>query len=276
MAAASVAVVGEEVCLGPFVATFGQCSEGIDEVTTWATRIHSSPGPQGSTHSLSVFSCVGGCTCPSLSHRTCRCGRLLDQFSHHRAAYSKTKVLGRRGFPLECAAAQVCREGGARVTTKHVCSRHELGCSQRSGQPQIGSCGGRVDPLAGSATRHRHHVGVSSAEPGQPITTARLWKMLDAGKRPLTPNFPVKVGELASWSWQLKWVERGDSAIPHRTGESSRPGGATGSARRAETAWVKRWSAILACTAARAFTVSLLDRRPVSGTGERSLQSKRF
>ena len=36
----------------------------------------------------------------------------------------------------------------------------------------------------------------------------------------------------------------------------------------AETAWVKRWSAILACTAARAFTISLLDRRPVSGTGE--------
>ena len=37
---------------------------------------------------------------------------------------------------------------------------------------------------------------------------------------------------------------------------------------RVEAAWVRRWSAILACTAARAFTVSLLDRRPVSGTGE--------
>ena len=37
---------------------------------------------------------------------------------------------------------------------------------------------------------------------------------------------------------------------------------------RAEIAWVKRWSTILACTAARAFTMSLLDRRPVSGIGE--------
>ena len=35
---------------------------------------------------------------------------------------------------------------------------------------------------------------------------------------------------------------------------------------RAESAWVRRWSAILACTAARAFAMSLLDRRPVSGS----------
>ena len=37
---------------------------------------------------------------------------------------------------------------------------------------------------------------------------------------------------------------------------------------RAEAAWVRRWSGILACTAARAFTVSLLDSRPAVGTGE--------
>ena len=37
---------------------------------------------------------------------------------------------------------------------------------------------------------------------------------------------------------------------------------------RAQAAWVRRWSAILACTAARAFCVSLLDCRPPGGTGE--------
>ena len=37
---------------------------------------------------------------------------------------------------------------------------------------------------------------------------------------------------------------------------------------RAEAAWVRRWSAILACTAVRAFTVSLLDSRPGVGKGE--------
>ena len=56
-----------------------------------------------------------------LSMRTCRCGRQLDMFGHHRAACAMAGVLGRRGYPLECAAAQVCREAGARVSTNvHV------------------------------------------------------------------------------------------------------------------------------------------------------------
>ena len=41
----------------------------------------------------------------------------LDSFGHHRAACAEEGVLGRRGFPLECAAAQVCCEPGARVAT---------------------------------------------------------------------------------------------------------------------------------------------------------------
>ena len=51
------------------------------------------------------------------SHRTCRCGRQLDVFGHHRAACSEVGVSGKRGFPLECAAAQVCMEAGAWVAT---------------------------------------------------------------------------------------------------------------------------------------------------------------
>ena len=37
---------------------------------------------------------------------------------------------------------------------------------------------------------------------------------------------------------------------------------------RVEAAWLRRWSATLACSAARSFAVSLLDRRPVPGTGD--------
>ena len=44
-----------------------------------------------------------------LTKRFCRCGRLLDAFGHHRAACSRSGVLGRRGFSLESAAARVCR-----------------------------------------------------------------------------------------------------------------------------------------------------------------------
>ena len=46
--------------------------------------------------------------------RTCRCGRLLDPFGHHRAACSRAGVLGRRGFALESVGAR-----GSRRTFSH-------------------------------------------------------------------------------------------------------------------------------------------------------------
>ena len=49
--------------------------------------------------------------------RTCRCGRELDSFGHHRAACAQSGLLARRGFAVENAVARVCREGGARVST---------------------------------------------------------------------------------------------------------------------------------------------------------------
>ena len=52
-----------------------------------------------------------------LASRTCRCGRPLDVLGHHRAACSRAGVLGSRGFSLESAAARVCRETGAPVST---------------------------------------------------------------------------------------------------------------------------------------------------------------
>ena len=52
-----------------------------------------------------------------LAERTCRCRRLLDPFGDHRAACARSGVLRGRGCPLERAAARVCRETGARVTS---------------------------------------------------------------------------------------------------------------------------------------------------------------
>ena len=51
------------------------------------------------------------------SDRDCRCGLPLDPRGHHRAACATAGVLGRRGFALESAAARVCREAGARVSS---------------------------------------------------------------------------------------------------------------------------------------------------------------
>ena len=52
-----------------------------------------------------------------LSERSCRCRRVLDPLGDHRAACPRAGVLRSRAGPLERAAARVCREAGARVTT---------------------------------------------------------------------------------------------------------------------------------------------------------------
>ena len=52
-----------------------------------------------------------------LSARRCRCRRILDPLGDHRSACAQAGVLRSRGVPLEKAAARVCREAGARVTT---------------------------------------------------------------------------------------------------------------------------------------------------------------
>ena len=60
-----------------------------------------------------------------LTLRTCRCGRQLDMFGHHRAACAQAGVLGRRGYPLEVAAAQ----------------RLELACPQKRLRERLGPFG---------------------------------------------------------------------------------------------------------------------------------------
>ena len=62
-----------------------------------------------------------------LSKRSCQCGRLLDAFGHHRAACSRSGVLGRRGFSLESGAARVCREAGGRAATNLLVGDMDLG-----------------------------------------------------------------------------------------------------------------------------------------------------
>ena len=51
-----------------------------------------------------------------LCARRCRCGRDFDVLGDHRSSCSRAGVLGPRGYPLEVAAARVCREAGARVS----------------------------------------------------------------------------------------------------------------------------------------------------------------
>ena len=67
-------------------------------------------------------------------------------------------------------------------------------------------------------------------------------------------------------------VERRDCQLLGQSGEGEVTGftlrvAGQGSAGLHQQAFISRWSALLACSAVRAFSASLLDRRPVPGLG---------
>ena len=80
----------------------------------WGPLASSTPSEHGvqDSQSFRVLLCRRFRLPILLCSRTCRCVRLLDIHGHHPAACAQAGVLGRRGFLLECAAAQVCREVG--------------------------------------------------------------------------------------------------------------------------------------------------------------------
>ena len=59
--------------------------------------------------------------------RSCVCGRLLDNLGHRRSACSVAGILGRRGCPLETAAARICRGAGGIVRTNVFLRELDLG-----------------------------------------------------------------------------------------------------------------------------------------------------
>ena len=88
-----------------------------------------------------------------LSARACQCGRPLDVLGHHRSACAVVGTLELRGFPLENAAARICREAGGRVRTNVLVRDLDLGpvrCTKARGR------GGRTSPLPRSAVGSGH------------------------------------------------------------------------------------------------------------------------
>ena len=79
---------------------------------TWR-KCCSASGAHKQSHQYSTPFASG---CPSLSVRSCRCGRAIDIFGHRRAACARAGVLERRGFALESACCKDFQAGG-RVAT---------------------------------------------------------------------------------------------------------------------------------------------------------------
>ena len=211
-----------------------------------------------------------------LSARQCRCGRPLDVFGHHRAAFARAGLLGRRGFAVESAGARICREGGARVVTNALLRDFDLAApdprDQRQleiladGLPLFGGAQLAVDttlvsPLHCDGSPHPHAANVDGAV----LAVARRRKertypeLVHPRRR---ARLVVLAGEVGGrWSEETRsflstLAKAKARSEPHILRKS------------AEQAWRMRWGALLGCAAARAFAASWLELKHGGGADE--------
>ena len=196
-----------------------------------------------------------------ISVRSWRCGRPFDVFGHHRAACAAAGVLGRRGFVVESAVAQFCREGGARVSTNVMVRDLDISQSYSTdsrrleviaeglslfGGGQLAIDATLVSVLRKDGTAKRR----TDTTNGETFREARVRKERTYPKLSGSngrARMVVIVGEVGGrWSQETKaflWSLASDKA-------NSAPKLLRGSAR---AAWYKRWTSLLACSAAKGF-----------------------
>ena len=213
--------------------------------------------------------------------RTCRCGRQLDSFGHHRAACAQSGLLARRGFAVENAVARVCREAGARVSTNVMVRDLDLLAPQAldgrrlevvaEGLPLFGGMQLAIDatlvsPLhcdgtARPGAAHIDGVALQVAQRRKERTYPEL-----VGPRTRS-RLVVLAGEVGGrWSSETCTFVR-LLAIARARSEPSIL------RTRVELAWRLRWAALLACAAGRAFASSLLGLRGCGGVDGETPQS---
>ena len=121
-------------------------------------------------------------------------------------------MLGKRGFPLECAAAQVCREAGARVASNVFVRDMDFAAFDALDQHRLeivadGFTLWRGGQLAIDTTM------VSTLErelgQGQLITMVLCWRWRDAGRKQPALSSPGEVAALVLWSSLPKLVGGG-------------------------------------------------------------------
>ena len=202
------------------------------------------------------------------SVRNCRCGLPLDSRGHHRAACATAGVLGRRGFALESAAARVCREAGARVSLNVRVQDMDLARPNvldnrrveivADGLPLFMGAQLAVDTTIVSVLKRDGSVRSRCAT----IDGASL----EAARRRKEATYP----ELTGRNGRTRLVVLGCEVGGRWSGEAqeflrslakakarSEPAHLRTTARQA---WRHRWAVLLACSAAKAVAVSLLER----------------
>ena len=200
----------------------------------------------------------------------CRCRRRQDEFGDHLAACPRSGVLRARGAPLERAAARVCREAGATVATNVLVRDLNVApCRQddrrieviANGLPLWGGVQVAVDttlasPLtaAGEPRRESRRTAGAALRHARRAKERTYPELCNSGRCRL-----VVLGIETGGRWSPEAVtflrliarSRARSAPPPLQSACI-------------SAYVLRWSALLAFAAARAFATSLLSL-PLSG-----------
>ena len=205
-----------------------------------------------------------------LSKRMCGSGHSIDSFGRHRAACSRTGVLGRRGFAVESAAARVCREAGGRVATNMFVRNLDLGVPRAADNRRLEVV---VDglPLFGGVQLAVDTTLVSVLKgDGVPRRGAAEWPLQkpDVQRR----TYPELVGpgsraRLVVLALEVdgRWSEEAKIFV-HLLARARARSEPRLTQRRVEQAWRLRWYAIISCAAAKSFAASLLGWRGGHGS----------
>ena len=203
-----------------------------------------------------------------LSVRSCRCGRAIDIFGHHRAACSRAGVLGRRGFCTgERSGARICREAGGRVGLNTFMRDMICQCLPQTTDdwkwlPLYGGCQLAMDTTLVCAMHCDGSPHQAAERDGVVLTAARRRK---------ERRYPELVGprsraRLVVLAMEVggRWSSETRSFLAHLAKARSRREVPL-LRKRVEQAWRLRWGAILGCAAARAVAASLLELRGSPG-----------
>ena len=201
-----------------------------------------------------------------LSVHSCRCGRPLDQFGHHRAACARAGILGKRGYALESVVARIFREAGGRVTTNVLLRELDFGLVGEAdgrrlevvadGLPLFGGAQLAIDTTVVSALHSDGRARPRAANtPGVALEAARRRKerryreLVGPRARSKLVVFGVEVG--GRWSRESQdFITQLARARARREPPLLR--------RRAEQAWRIRWGSMVSCVVARAVADSML------------------
>ena len=184
-------------------------------------------------------------------------------------------VLGRRGWALESVAVRVCREGGVRVWSNVFVRDLDLAEFNRldarrlevvaDGLPPFGGAQLAIDktmvsPLHrdGKARRGTAPTNGNALEEARKRTERTCPELAGEGGRARLVVLGAEVGgrwskETVTFLSSVAWAKVRD--LPEELQKHARRG------------WLRRWSVLLGCAAAKTFAMSLLDLTPCGADG---------